>query len=160
MASLSVVTVMVLLITGCGRKGESSGGGSQDRPSIVTVHLTANDQIEYDKTTFTVPAGATVKLIFQNVGTLPITIMGHDVVILKKSEDVMKFGGELMSHGANSANNFLPASMRDRVLAHTDLIGGGQTTSITFTAPPAGTYPYLCTFPGHFVSMHGTMIVQ
>ena len=40
------------------------------------------------------------------------------------------------------------------------MIGGGQTTSITFTAPAAGTYDFICSFPGHSGLMKGKFIVE
>jgi azurin len=30
---------------------------------------------------------------------------------------------------------------------------------VTFTAPAAGDYPYICTFPGHYMTMRGVMHV-
>ncbi|MGV2904933.1 azurin, partial [Achromobacter sp. AGC25] len=47
-----------------------------------------------------------------------------------------------------------------RVLAHTKVIGGGQTDSVTFDVSKlaAGTdYTYFCSFPGHFALMKGTL---
>ena len=46
------------------------------------------------------------------------------------------------------------------MIAHTDLIGGGQVTSIEFDAPDAGTYEFLCSFPGHSGLMKGKFIVE
>jgi azurin len=46
-----------------------------------------------------------------------------------------------------------------RVLAATPMIGKGQHVSIEFTAPAPGTYPFLCTNPGHGEVMHGVLVV-
>ena len=46
------------------------------------------------------------------------------------------------------------------MIAHTKIVGGGQTTSVTFPTSglkPGGDYRYLCTFPGHNALMHGTL---
>ena len=41
------------------------------------------------------------------------------------------------------------------------LVNGGESGSASFAAPPAGTYTFLCTFPGHFVAgMKGTLTVK
>ena len=58
--------------------------------------------------------------------------------------------------------DFVPASMADKIIAHTKLAGGGETVEVTFTAPAkAGKYDYLCTFPGHFAAgMKGTLTVK
>ena len=46
------------------------------------------------------------------------------------------------------------------MIAHTDMVGGGESSTITFTAPAAGEYPYICSFPGHFGLMTGKLIVK
>ncbi|MEM7381126.1 MAG: plastocyanin/azurin family copper-binding protein, partial [Bacteroidota bacterium] len=53
---------------------------------------------------------------------------------------------------------YIPES--DAVIVHTKLIGGGETTSITFDAPEAGTYDFICSFPGHYAVMQGKFIVE
>jgi azurin len=47
-----------------------------------------------------------------------------------------------------------------RVIAHTKIVGGGQTTSITFptSALKKGeSYTYFCSFPGHASMMKGSL---
>jgi azurin len=47
------------------------------------------------------------------------------------------------------------------VLVATRLLNAGETTTLTFDAPTeAGDYPFVCTFPGHYVTMQGTMRVR
>ena len=46
------------------------------------------------------------------------------------------------------------------VLAHTKLTAPGQADSVVFIAPPAGSYPYLCTYPGHNLTMKGTLVTN
>jgi azurin len=41
------------------------------------------------------------------------------------------------------------------VIAHTPMAKPGETTEVTFTAPAAGTYPFICTVPGHYMLMKG-----
>jgi azurin len=64
-----------------------------------------------------------------------------------------------MGAGAN-ANNALPESVKDDTIAATKLLGPDETETISFTAPEAGDYEYVCTFPGHFALMRGTMKVK
>ena len=63
-----------------------------------------------------------------------------------------------MSAGAD--NNYLPKD-DPRVLAHTKLVGGGESTSVTFkTDGLAGKdLTFFCSFPGHFAMMKGTFKV-
>ena len=48
------------------------------------------------------------------------------------------------------------------MIAATTLAGNGETVEVTFTVPKAaGSYPYVCTFPGHFqAGMKGTLEVK
>lgn len=46
------------------------------------------------------------------------------------------------------------------ILAHTRLIEGGQSNTVTFPAPPR-TYTYLCTFPEHYAGGEkGTLVIK
>ena len=42
---------------------------------------------------------------------------------------------------------------------HTRLILPGETERLTFEAPAAGSYPFVCTYPGHWRVMNGVMHV-
>jgi azurin len=47
------------------------------------------------------------------------------------------------------------------VLAYTDVVGPSLKKTIHFLVPSEpGRYPYLCTFPGHWMVMNGEMIVE
>ena len=55
--------------------------------------------------------------------------------------------------------SYVPPS--DDVLYHTALLEPRKSESIYFVAPDApGEYPFVCTFPGHYVTMQGTMRVR
>jgi azurin len=57
------------------------------------------------------------------------------------------------------ARHYIPKS--DDVLAYTDIVHPGERFTIYFRAPKQpGRYPYLCTFPGHWQVMNGTLIVE
>ncbi len=125
-----------------------------------TVTIAGNDMMKYDKTTFEVKAGSKVKLVLKNVGKIPKIAMGHNIVILKKGVTAIAFGQKALGAGAN-ALNALPDSVKGDTLAHTKLLGPGESDTIIFTAPKeAGDYEYVCTFPGHFALMRGKMTVK
>lgn len=154
LAAVTVLATFTMMFVGC------SGGSSSSGPAVA-VHISGNDQMQYDKTEFTVPAGATVTLTFEHTGKMAVNIMGHNVTILKKGEDAVKFGKDITGKDGTLENDYLPPAMKDRVLTHTKLIGGGEKTVDTFTAPTEpGKYAFLCTFPGHYMTMHGVMIVK
>ena len=131
---------------------------AKEEAADIEVTITGNDTMQYDKKAFTVETGKKVKLIFKNVGKLPKAAMGHNVVILKKGVNKVTFATAAITAGP--AADYLPAANKKDILAHTKLLGPGEEESIIFTAPAAGTYDYLCTFPGHFALMSGVMTVK
>ncbi len=123
-----------------------------------SVEVTGNDQMKFSVATIEAKAGEQLKIVFKNVGTLPKQAMGHNFVLLKKGSDVAAFGAA--AAGA-VATDYIPASQKDKVVAHTKVLGPKETQEITFTVPAeAGDYPFLCSFPGHFALMKGTLKVK
>lgn len=129
--------------------------GIADIPESSTIELTGDDQMKFDKTLFKVKAGQQVTLKFTNVGKLPAAAMSHNVVILKPGTDVQAFGEAAV--GAKDSEH-IPQNMLGDVIAHTKMLGPGQSDQITFTLPDAGVYDFICTFPGHFGTMHGKIV--
>lgn len=122
-----------------------------------TVELTGNDLMQFNSKAFTVTAGSKVTLVFKHIGMLPKVAMGHNVVILKPGVDVVKFAQDAITA---AATGYIPAARKGDIIVHTEMIGGGEETTITFTAPAAGEYVYICTFPGHYALMRGIMTVK
>jgi len=121
----------------------------------TTLELSSNDQMKYDKSEMTVKAGQEVTLTLTHTGTMAKTVMGHNFVLLKQGVEIKDFAMKAMKA---KDNDYIPEG--DDVIAHTGVIGGGETTSVTFTAPEKGTYDYICSFPGHFGMMFGKLIVE
>jgi azurin len=125
----------------------------------VTLELTGNDQMQYNKKELTVTTGQKVTLKFEHVGKLPEVAMGHNVVIVKPGTQIAQFA---MKCAPAKENDYIAEddATKALIVAHTEMIGGGEKTEITFTAPAPGEYPYLCTFPGHFGVMNGKLTVK
>ena len=119
------------------------------------VEISGNDVMQYDQSELTVPATCReITVTLHHVGKQPREAMGHDWVLVKTA-DLAAVAQAGISAGL--ANNYL-APADKRVLAHTKVIGGGDSTSVTFSASiltKTGNYSYLCTFPGHSALMHG-----
>jgi azurin len=119
------------------------------------LEISANDQMQYDKKELAVPATCKeVTLTLHHTGQLPAAAMGHDWVLVE-TPNVSAVANAGM--GAGLASNYLAADDK-RVLAHTKIVGGGQSDTITFSTAAlkaSGDYSYLCTFPGHNALMHG-----
>lgn len=133
----------------------SAATGEVDR--TVTLHPRGN-QMKYREIEFTVTPGETIELVFDNTATSPS--MQHNVVVLNTGpeEEVFKRVGEAGMQ-AGASNDYVPDD--PAILAHTPIAKPGETVSTTFTAPDeAGDYGYVCTFPGHWATMQGTMHVE
>lgn len=133
----------------------------EDDGNVAEIRIAGDDRMQFDTDRFSVAPGQMVRLTLEHVGVLPAQSMGHNVVVLEQGEDAITFGTDASEQGSDFDNDFVPESVRDRVIALTDLIGGGETTIVEFRAPDEpGEYPFLCSFPGHFGQMNGVMDVQ
>ncbi len=124
---------------------------------VAEIVIEGNDQMKYNLSEMKVKAGQPVKLTLKHVGTMTVEVMGHNWVLLKPGVAKDDFGMEAMSA---KETGYIPAKYQDMVIANTDMVGGGEETTIEFTAPEAGSYVFMCSFPGHFGAMHGTFIVE
>ena len=126
-----------------------------DREIVVTC----NDTMQFDTRAIDVKVGETVKITLKNVGKAPKIAMGHNLVILKAGSNFMAFAGKA---SAARESEYIPVDPESKamILAHTKLLGPDETDSLIFEAPAAGTYEFLCSFPGHFALMKGAITVK
>ena len=124
----------------------------------VTVEST--DQMSYNTKEIAIDKSCkqfTVEL--KHVGKLPKNVMGHNLVITKAAdEQAVATAG--MAKGADAG--YLDESDA-RIVAHTKLIGGGESDSVTFDLSKlaAGeSYGFFCSFPGHIAMMKGTIVLK
>jgi azurin len=121
--------------------------------------LEANDAMQFNKQSLAVPASCkkfTVKL--KHVGKLPKTAMGHNWV-LTKAADAQGVAADGIGAGVDKA--YVKAG-DTRVIAHTKVIGGGESDAVSFDVAKlkAGeNYAWFCSFPGHAGIMKGTLAV-
>jgi len=127
------------------------------RPDLLTVRIGClPERMLYDTTSFTVSPGQPVKLILSNPD-----VTQHNLVIGKPGslEELGLAGNEMAKDPAGLSKGFIPSS--DKILHHTRLLDQGTSETLRFAAPEArGVYPYLCTFPGHWILMKGEMVVE
>ncbi len=124
--------------------------------SVQLVRIrTIHEEMRYDLPYFVVEAGRSVQLIVQNDDLMP-----HNLVITNpgKLQNVAVAGGELGPNPGFQNLPFVPDS--PDVLFATAMVESGRQERLTFTAPTApGEYPYVCTFPRHWMRMYGVMVV-
>lgn len=152
--------VFSLLLLGCegsesSPNARSAASGEVDR--TVTLHPEGN-LLEYEETEFTVAPGETIRVVFENTATSESML--HNVVVLNtepRKELLWRVGEAGVEAGEE--NDYVPED--EAILAYTPMADPGETVEVTFTAPDEpGEYGYVCTFPGHYVSMYGTMQVR
>lgn len=119
------------------------------------VTIEGNDSMQFNTKSIVVDKTCkefTINL--KHTGKLPKAAMGHNVVISKKSDE-SAVATDGMKAGLD--NNYVKAG-DERVIAHTDVVGGGESTSVTFDVSKlkAGEdYAFFCSFPGHWSIMTG-----
>lgn len=134
-----------------------------DKPAAVVndckTEIEGNDAMQYNVGSITVPASCTsFTITLKHTGTMPVAAMGHNVVIAKAS-DMQAVAADGM--GAGAASMYVKPG-DTRVIAHSDVVGGGQSTSVSFDVArikDGGPYEFFCSFPGHSAIMKGTIAV-
>ncbi len=125
-----------------------------DGPAFEATITPVGNTMEYEQKEITVRPGQTVRLTLHNTATS--TAMSHNIVVLAMNADVNEVGQAAMSA---AGTDYIPAGMSDQIIAHTAMAAAGETVTVEFTAPAEGSYTYICTFPGHYMMMQGTMRV-
>jgi azurin len=157
-------------LNGCKKSSETASGSgpSASAPAAATrevpkegraVEISANDAMKFDVTEIRVKAGEALAVTLKNTGTMPKFSMGHNWVLLENSVKLTDFT-EAAPQAAKT--DYIPASYSDKIIAHTKLLGPGESDTVLFYAPKqVGRYNFLCSFPGHFqVGMKGVLIVD
>ncbi|MFO1436994.1 MAG: PVC-type heme-binding CxxCH protein [Verrucomicrobiaceae bacterium] len=127
------------------------------QPGLQTITIkTIPERLLYDLREFKVAPGAPVKLVFENPDVTP-----HNLLIVQPgaADEVGLAGNEMAKTPDGFAKGFIPDS--PKILHKTKMLNQGDREVLRFTAPTAkGKYPYICTFPGHWLVMKGEMVVE
>ncbi|GIU02204.1 azurin [Shewanella morhuae] len=133
---------------------------SQASANECELKIAATDAMQFDTKELSVPASCKeVTLTLTHSGALPKAAMGHNWV-LAKAADMSGVATDGMSAGPDA--NYVKVDDA-RVIAHTPLVGGGESTSITFSTAgmnAAEAYQFFCTFPGHWAIMQGNFKIK
>lgn len=127
----------------------------QERSQIIE----ANDLVQYALAEISVSSDCVqLTVTLRHVGQLPAHIMGHNWV-LTDTPDYMPVVANAQAMGPP---NYLLKN-DSRIIGATDMIGGGQDSSVTFDISGlqrGDNYTYSCSFPGHNIPMNGKLIVD
>ncbi|MGI9496773.1 MAG: c-type cytochrome [Mariniblastus sp.] len=121
---------------------------------VILIH-TVEEEMRYDVPWFAVQAGTDIQIILKNED-----LMAHNLVITKP-EALQTVALQAAAEGPTigpSGKQYVPDS--SDVLIGTKMVAAEKQSRITFRAPSEpGEYPYVCTFPGHWMRMYGVMVV-
>ncbi|MDF1842005.1 MAG: GDSL-type esterase/lipase family protein [Rubripirellula sp.] len=140
----------------------SSQGAQFDQQSnLAKIEIGCLPEVmRFTKNQFMVQPGQPVKVVFTNPDATD-----HNFVIVQPGalEEVGMAANEMARDPKNANSDFIPKSKQNLILHHTKMIGPTrkmQVEVLRFEAPKEpGVYPYVCTFPGHWVVMNGVMVV-
>lgn len=124
------------------------------------VTVESNDAMQFNTSNVVIPASCdefTVTL--KHTGQLPKQSMGHNWVMTAKAD-----GQAVATDGMNAGldNNYIKPN-DERVIGATEIIGGGEETSTTFSVKGLSKdedYMFFCSFPGHIGIMQGTVTLE
>lgn len=130
-------------------------------PSPVELALSIDtakgaDDFHYAADALSAPAGSIITLTFTN-RTDPDEEVGHNWVLVKPGQEE-----SVLANGIAAGDDRDWLDKDDPgIIAATKLIEGDDADEITFDAPAAGTYTFLCTFPDHYKGgMKGTLTIE
>lgn len=166
-----VLAASAMLVAACSKSSESGAAApaaakaASTRPAPdpnlpeLKVTITGNDQMKFNITAISAKPGQKITLTLKNVGTMPKMSMGHNFVLLPNELAPLKF---LEASQTHMGNDYVAPELEDKIIAHTKLLGPGESDTITFAAPRTpGAYDYLCSFPGHYsIGMKGVLTVE
>lgn len=122
----------------------------------VVMMRTVKEQMLYDLRYFVVEAGKPVQITLDNVDTMP-----HNIVVTEPGamQEIGVTGGSLPQPNDPAVKPYVPED-HEKLLEASFPAHPGESITLSFDAPAdPGEYPYVCTFPGHWVRMYGVMKV-
>jgi azurin len=170
---LAIIPLLALAVAGaaCSQPEPADKAAPATTPSAASpeaapvthdgraIEVTGDDTIKFSVTELRAKPGERLSVTFANVGSMPKFSMGHNWMLLTLDVEIEKF---LVAAAESPTTDYVPASMKDNIIASTKLLGPGERDTVTFAAPTTpGRYEFICSFPGHYqVGMRGVLIVE
>jgi azurin len=145
-----VALASALALAACGGNSNTTTGGGGANLNVST----AGEALQFAPAALNATAGQQVQVTFKNGSAA----QKHNWVLVKGGDDVAQ---KVDDEGATAgeAAGYIPTD--PNIISSVKLLDGGGNGSASFAAPAAGTYTFLCTFPGHYVAgMKGTLTVK
>lgn len=140
-------------------KAEATTMAASGNLPVAYLTINANpEMMSFQQSSLQAYSGQPIKLTFNNLH--PDL---HNVVLLARGTDVNQFGEALNAYLSDPdavENDYIPPSMKEQVLASTGVLSLEGTATVDISALPPGEYTYLCTVPGHWATMQGTLTIE
>jgi azurin len=125
-------------------------------PAATALDISAGNNLTFSTRTLRIKGDENAKLSFHNPDVVP-----HNWVLVKPGAlaRVGDSSNKFVADPEAALRQYVPKS--DEVICYTDIVPSGQEFTIFFKAPhEKGRYPFLCTFPGHWMVMNGELVVE
>ena len=116
---------------------------------------TVLEQMIFDKERFAVRAGKPVQVVFENSDMMP-----HNFVVTQPGalEEIGLISENEATDPSAPQRDYIPRT--NKILVKSRLLQPRESQKIDFDAPKQpGVYPYVCTYPGHWRRMYGSLYV-
>lgn len=133
-----------------GNSGGTGGGASAAAATTLEVSADPNGALGFVPATLTAPAGQPFTVNFDNPAS---TNVPHNWVVVEQGQE------QAVAQAALATGGDVPEDTPG-LLVDADVLQAGNSEEIEVEGLEAGTYSYICTFPGHYPSMKGTLTVQ
>ena len=120
------------------------------------IQLETGQNLTFTSRTLHARAGEPIALTLANPDVVP-----HNWALVKTGSlrRVGELANRLVAEPDAAARQYIPQT--DDVLCYADVVFPNEEFTVYFNAPAApGRYPYLCTFPGHWMVMNGELVVE
>jgi azurin len=154
----------LLLMFGCGEGASDQQGAPQPAETESALHQSKDmlfhvsalgntmDDIAFSPNEYSVPANTLIRVRLVNESSS--ADFNHNIVFIVKGT-AAEIAREAMDAGPDA--NYIPKN--PNILAASKLVAPGKITEFSFTTPAAGSYEYICTYPGHYPKMVGRLNV-
>jgi azurin len=127
--------------------------------ATCSANVEGNDAMKYNVANIDISKSCkTFTINLKHTGKMAKNVMGHNIVVAKTA-DMSGIDADGMKAGL--AADYIKAGDA-RVVAHSKVVGGGESTSVTVPVARlgAGPYSFFCSFPGHSALMKGTITLK
>ncbi len=125
-------------------------------PKARTIEIEAGTNLSFKQRQLVAKPGELLAVRFINPDVVP-----HNWVLVRpgKLQVVGEESNRMIGDPDAGIKHYVPQS--DDIIAYTDIVETKEEMTIYFQVPDQpGRYPYLCTFPGHWMVMNGELLVR